>query len=91
VLGYILRLVRASRQAHGVVLGGSPRAGLALLRCGKTLAALRGRDYLIPDDIKELATPVLRHRLLLRPEAELEGVSPDRVVEGLLAAVPVPR
>src|SRR5438034_620496 len=91
VLDYILRLVRGSRQAHGVVLGGSPRAELALLRCGKTLAALRGRDYVIPDDVKELALPVLRHRLLLRPEAELEGLSPDRVVENLLAATPVPR
>jgi MoxR-like ATPase len=91
VLDYILRVVRGSRQAHGVVLGGSPRAELALLRCGKTLAALRGRDYVIPDDIKELALPVLRHRLLLRPEAELEGLSPDRVVENLLAATPVPR
>jgi MoxR-like ATPase len=91
VLGYIVRLVRASRQAHGVVLGGSPRAELALLRGGKTLAALRGRDYVIPDDVKELAGPVLRHRLLLRPEAELEGLSPDRVVENLLAATPVPR
>src|SRR5207247_1075036 len=55
VLGYIVRLVRASRQAHGVIRGGSPRAELALLRCGKTLAALRGRDYMIPDDVKELA------------------------------------
>jgi MoxR-like ATPase len=91
VLDYILRLVRGSRQAHGVVLGGSPRAELALLRCGKTLAALRGRDYVIPDDVKELALPVLRHRLLLRPEAELEGLSPDRVVENLLAATAVPR
>jgi MoxR-like ATPase len=91
VLNYIVRVVRGSRQAHGVVLGGSPRAELALLRCGKTLAALRGRDYVIPDDVKALALPVLRHRLLLRPEAELEGLTPDRVVENLLAATPVPR
>jgi MoxR-like ATPase len=91
VLEYIVRLVRGSRQAHGVVLGGSPRAELALLRCGKTLAALRGRDYVIPDDVKELALPVLRHRLLLRPEAELEGLSPDRAVENLLAVTAVPR
>jgi MoxR-like ATPase len=91
VLNYIVRLVRGSREAHGVVLGGSPRAELALLRCGKTLAALRGRDYVIPDDVKALAPPVLRHRLLLRPEAELEGLTPDRVVENLLAATAVPR
>jgi MoxR-like ATPase len=91
VLNYIVRVVRGSRQAHGVMLGGSPRAELALLRCGKTLAALRGRDYVIPDDIKALALPVLRHRLLLRPEAELEGLTPDRVVENLLAMTAVPR
>ena len=57
VLDYILRVVRGSRQAHGVVLGGSPRAELALLRCGKTLAALRGRDYVIPDDIEGWPLP----------------------------------
>jgi MoxR-like ATPase len=74
-----------------VVLGGSPRAALALLRCGKTLAALRGRDYLIPDDVKELAPAILRHRLILKPEVELEGLTPDHVVTTTVAAVPVPR
>ena len=88
---YIVQAVRKSREAYGVVLGGSPRAALALLRCGKTLAALRGRDYLIPDDVKDLAPAILRHRLILRPEVELEGVTPDHVVTTTLSAVPVPR
>jgi MoxR-like ATPase len=88
---YIVQVVRKSREAYGVVLGGSPRAGLALLRCGKTLAALRGRDYLIPDDVKDLAPAILRHRLILKPEVELEGLTPDHVVSTTLSAVPVPR
>ena len=88
---YIVQVVRKSREAYGVVLGGSPRAALALMRCGKTLAALRGRDYLIPDDVKELAPAILRHRLLLKPEVELEGLTPDHVVATILSAVPVPR
>jgi MoxR-like ATPase len=58
---------------------------------GKTLAALRGRGYVTPDDVKVLAPALLRHRVILRPEAELEGLTPDRVVERVLAAVPVPR
>jgi MoxR-like ATPase len=74
-----------------VVLGGSPRAALAMLHCGKTLAALRGRDFLIPDDVKDLAPAILRHRLLLKPEVELEGLTPDHVVATTLSAVPVPR
>jgi MoxR-like ATPase len=88
---YIVQVVRKSREAYGVVLGGSPRAALALLRCGKTLAALRGRDFLIPDDVKELAPAILRHRLILKPEVELEGLTPDHVIATTLSGVPVPR
>jgi MoxR-like ATPase len=88
---YIVQIVRKSREAYGVVLGGSPRAALAMLHCGKTLAALRGRDFVIPDDIKDLAPAILRHRLLLKPEVELEGLTPDHVVATTLSAVPVPR
>jgi MoxR-like ATPase len=88
---YIVQVVRKTRDAYGVTLGASPRAALALLRCGKALAALRGRDYLIPDDVKELAPAILRHRLLLKPEVELEGLTPDHVVTTTLSAVPVPR
>jgi MoxR-like ATPase len=88
---YITQIVAASREHRQVVLGASPRAAIALLQVGKALAAMRGRDFLIPDDIKVIAPSVLRHRLLLRPEAEIEGVSPDRVIESLLDGLEVPR
>lgn len=91
VLEYLLELVTSTRRSAQVVLGASPRAGVALLQCSKARAALVGRDYCIPDDVKEMASPVLRHRLLLRPEAELEGLTPDRFLESRMAAVPVPR
>ncbi len=74
-----------------MLLGASPRAGIALLLGSKVLAALQGRDYVLPDDVKRLAPPVLRHRLLLKPEAEIAGLSPDLVVRKLLASVEVPR
>jgi MoxR-like ATPase len=74
-----------------VTLGASPRAATALLASSKAWAWLSGRDFVTPDDVKTLAKPALRHRLTLRPEAELEGVATDGVLDGLLAAVPVPR
>jgi MoxR-like ATPase len=91
VLRYVVALVRASREASEVLVGASPRAQIGLLLGAKVLAALRNRDYVLPDDVKTLARPVLRHRLTLRPEAELDGVTPDLVVERLLGAVEVPR
>lgn len=91
VLDYIVALVRASRRSHDVLLGASPRAGIALLQGSKVLGALQGRGYVLPDDVKRLAAPVLRHRLLLKPEAEIEGLTPDLVVQRLLATVEVPR
>ncbi len=91
VFHYIYEIVRATRQSMDVQVGGSPRAGIALLNCSKAVACLRGRDYVIPDDVKELALPVLRHRVLLRPEAEIEGLSVDRVLTSLLDAQVVPR
>jgi MoxR-like ATPase len=91
ILNYITRLIRATRLSHDVQLGASPRAGIALLLGSKALAALHGRDYVLPDDVKRLAPPVLRHRLLLRPEAELEALTADMVVARLLASVEVPR
>ena len=74
-----------------LTLGASPRASIALLECSKALAAINGRDYVIPEDIKAIAPPVLRHRLLLRAEAEMEGFKADDVVRQLLGAVEVPR
>ena len=88
---YITRLVGATRDHRQLVLGASPRASIALLSVGKALAAMRGRDFLIPDDIKAIAPGTLRHRLLLRPEAEIEGVSADRVIESILDGLEVPR
>ena len=88
---YITRLVAATRDHRQVVLGASPRASIALLQVGKALAAMRGRDFLIPDDIKAIAPATLRHRLLLRPEAEIEGISADRVIESILDGLEVPR
>lgn len=87
---YIARLARRSREMAEVYLGVSPRASLALFRTGRALAAISGRDYVLPDDIKQMARPVLIHRLILRPEARLDGATPADVVERLLAHVPVP-
>lgn len=91
IFNYILEIVGATRKSHDLLVGASPRAGIALLNCGKAVAALRGRDFVIPDDIKELALPVLRHRVVLRPEAEIEGLSADRVLSSLVDAQLVPR
>jgi MoxR-like ATPase len=91
ILRYITSLVRATRDAPDVLLGASPRAGIALLLGGKVAAALEGRGYLLPDDVKRLARPALRHRVLLKPEAELDGTTVDSLIDRLLAAVEVPR
>lgn len=91
IFAYIYEIVRATRRANDILVGGSPRAGIALLNCSKAMAALRGRDYVIPDDVKELALPVLRHRVILRPEAEVEGLTADRVLSSLIEAQTVPR
>jgi MoxR-like ATPase len=88
---YIYDIIESTRKANDLLVGASPRAGIALLNCGKALARIRGRDFVIPDDIKELSLPVLRHRVLLRPEAEVEGLTADQVLSGLLAKQTVPR
>ena len=91
VLSYVVDLCRATRTSPSLQLGASPRGATALLATAKAWAWLSGRDYVTPDDVKALARPTLRHRVSLRPEAELEGVSSDAVLDGVLAAVPVPR
>lgn len=91
LLDYIVRILEASRKSPHLVMGASPRAGIHLLLGGKALARLRERDYMIPDDVKALAAPVLRHRVVVRPEAEIEGLSANRVVERILTRVEVPR
>ena len=90
ILDYIARLVGRTRNDPAVDLGASPRASIALLLCSQVLAAAEGRGYVVPDDIKELARPVLRHRFLMQPDAELEGLSADHVIANVLMDVPVP-
>jgi MoxR-like ATPase len=91
VIGYVVDLCRASRQSPSLALGVSPRGATALLAASRAWAWLSGRDYVTPDDVKALARPALRHRVQLRPEAELEGVTTDGVLDGVLSTVPVPR
>jgi len=91
MLKYIAAITRLTRDNPHLVLGCSPRASAMLLEAGKVLAALRGRDFLTPDDVKDIAPATLRHRLILRPEADIEGLTADDVIASVLAAVPVPR
>ena len=91
IFNYIVNLAEASRKSNELVLGGSPRASIALLLASKTYAALQGRDYILPDDVKCLAPHVYRHRILLKPDAEIEGLTPDDVIDRLLADVEIPR
>jgi MoxR-like ATPase len=89
--GYILAIARRTREWPTLLLGASPRAALSLMRVAQASAAFEGRDYLVPDDVKRAVRPVLRHRIMLKPEAELEGFDADRVLADVLAEVPVPR
>ena len=84
-------MVRATRNSPAVSLGASPRAAISTMLAAKTIAAIEGRDFLIPDDVKAVAPPILRHRILLKPEADLEGITPDQVVVEILASIPVPK
>ncbi|MGW4034461.1 AAA family ATPase [Streptomyces sp. NPDC004838] len=91
VTGYIVDICRATRDSPSLTLGVSPRGATALLSTARAWAWLTGRDYVTPDDVKALALPTLRHRIQLRPEAEMEGVTPDSVITAILSHVPVPR
>jgi MoxR-like ATPase len=91
VLGYVVALARATRDSPSLTLGVSPRGATALLHASKAWAWLAGRDYVTPDEVKAVAKPTLRHRIVIRPEVELEGATADGVLDGILAAVPVPR
>jgi len=88
---YVVRLFTETRRAPSLVLGASPRAGVMLLRAAKAHAALAGRDYVTPDDLKEVFVPTLRHRVALDPAEEIEGVRPEVVLERILDSVEVPR
>ena len=91
VLDYVVRIVEESRRSTDLILGASPRAGVHLLRAAKTAAAIDGRDFVTPDDVKSLAIPTLRHRVVLRAEAEIEGLDADAVCRRVLARLDVPR
>jgi MoxR-like ATPase len=91
VQGYIVALARATRESPSLTLGVSPRGTTQLLHAAKAWAWLAGREFVTPDEVKAVAKPTMRHRLLLRPEVELEGVTADGVLDGILATVPVPR
>jgi MoxR-like ATPase len=91
LLAYIVQLVRKTRDWPAVSLGASPRAAVNLMLASKALAAIDGRSYIVPDDVKAAALPVLRHRLVMQPEADLEGITPDQTLQDIIRAVEVPR
>lgn len=91
LVGYVLDLVRATRQHHAILLGAGPRATQALVLAARAYAALSGRDFTTPDDVKALALPVLEHRLILRPDYEIQGLTAAEVVQSLLHEIAVPR
>jgi MoxR-like ATPase len=91
LVGYITALVRATRDAPALTLGASPRASVALLKLAQAAALLDGREYVIPDDVKLLAPPVVRHRIAVAPELELEGVTADQALRSILERIEAPR
>jgi len=91
VFNYIVSVVETTRRVGAVQFGASPRGSVALLMASKAYAALQGRDFVIPDDVHYLAMPILRHRLILKPEAEIEGITTDQVIGSILSQVKAPR
>jgi MoxR-like ATPase len=91
LIEYIARLVNATRNNPSLYLGASPRASLNILKASKAMAAIRGRDFVIPEDILEVTPHVLRHRIILTPEKEMEGATPDELVQKMIQGIEVPR
>ena len=91
VVNYIVDIVRTSRSASNLSLGASPRAGVMLLRAAKAMALVRGKSYVTPDDVRDVILPVLRHRVRLTPEAEIEGLTADACLDLMAKRVAVPR
>jgi MoxR-like ATPase len=89
--GYIVDIVRRTRRHPSVLVGAGPRATQSLILAGRTHAAINGRDFITPDDIKTMALPVLEHRLILRPEYEIEGLTVGEVIGEILKEIAVPR
>jgi MoxR-like ATPase len=91
LLRYIVALVRRTRDWPAISLGASPRAAVGLLFVARALAGMEGRNYILPDDVKAAALPVLRHRILLKPEADLEGLTTDQVIQQVVSSVEIPK
>ncbi|MDR1001295.1 MAG: MoxR family ATPase [Clostridiales bacterium] len=91
IYDYIVTIIEFTRRTQAVQVGASPRGSIALLLCAKASAAVSGRDFVIPEDIRDIALPILRHRILLKPEAEIDGVKPDQVIESIMGQIKVPR
>ena len=91
LFNYVVQIARRTRDWPSLSLGASPRAAISLMLVAKAIAAMDAREYLIPDDVKAAGPPVLRHRIVLKPEADLEGITPDQVVSDVLSAVEVPK
>lgn len=91
LLVYIAKIINETRNNKSLYLGGSPRASLAIVNAAKAVAALRGRDFITPDDIIYVAAPVLRHRIMLTPDKEMEGLSPDEVIAQIVQKIEIPR
>ena len=91
VHAYAVRIVRSTRDWQGIRMGAGPRGGIALIRAARAAAVLSGRDFVTPDDIKSVTLPVMRHRIILSPELELEGINADQVLATLLEHTEAPR
>jgi len=91
VLGYIADIVQATRTQRQIEIGASPRGSLAIFKLTRARAVLQGRDYVLPDDVKEVAAPALVHRLIMKAESWVKGTNPNQVLEDILKTIPVPR
>ena len=91
LIDYIAKMTHATRNHGSIFLGASPRASLAILRSSKALAALSGRNFVTPDDIRRVANPVMNHRIILTPEKEMEGITPDDIISEISQSIEVPR
>jgi MoxR-like ATPase len=91
LVAFIARIVNATRNNSSLFLGASPRASLAILRSSKANAAIKGRDFVTPEDVIEMAVPVMRHRIILTPEKEMEGISADELINNIISGIEVPR
>ncbi|MFL5729440.1 MAG: AAA family ATPase, partial [Cytophagaceae bacterium] len=91
LMKYISQIVTGTRNNNALYLGASPRASLAIMNASKALAAMRGRDFVTPEDIQEMVFPVLNHRIMLTPEKEMEGIGSKEIIQQIIKAIEIPR